>query len=67
MTAIAPTPVSHLKDADMRAAPAALMRSAQRAREIAARTGTPLIVTENGLLVAKAITLDMLALADPKK
>ena len=65
MNAIAPTPVSHLKDADMRAAPAALMRAAQRAREIAARTGTPLIVTQNGLLVAKAVTLDMIAPADP--
>lgn len=61
MNANAPAPVSRLKDADMRAAPAALLRAAQRAREIAARTGTPLIVTENGLLVAKAVTLDMTA------
>jgi hypothetical protein len=39
----------------MRAAPAALVRAAQRAREIAARTGTPLIVTLNGELVEKAV------------
>jgi len=61
LNANVPVPVSRLKDADMRAAPAALLRAAQRAREIAARTGTPLIVTENGLLVAKAVTLDTTA------
>jgi hypothetical protein len=55
-----PIPVSHLKDADMRAAPAALVRAGQRAREIAARTGTPLIVTQNGEVVEKAITADMI-------
>ena len=65
MNAIAPAPVSHLKDADMRAAPAALLRAAQRAREIAARTGTPLIVTESGLVVAKAVTFDMIAPVGP--
>jgi hypothetical protein len=65
LSTIAPTPVSHLKDADMRAAPAAMLRAAQRAREIAARTGTPLIVTENGLLVAKTVTFDMVAPIGP--
>jgi hypothetical protein len=64
---IASAPVSHLKDADMRAAPAALLRAAQRAREIAAHTGTPLIVTQNGKLVAKTVTLETIVLADPKK
>jgi hypothetical protein len=44
----------------MRAAPAALVRAGQRAREIAARTGTPLIVTQNGEVVEKAITADMI-------
>lgn len=54
-------PVSQLKDADMRAAPAALVRAAQRAREIAARTGTPLILAQNGKVVEKIITADMIA------
>jgi hypothetical protein len=54
-------PVSRLKDADMRAAPAALVRAGQRARELAARTGTPLIVTLNGDVVEKTITPDMIA------
>ncbi|MEQ1651121.1 MAG: hypothetical protein ABL897_01385 [Hyphomicrobium sp.] len=44
-------PISRLPDADMQAAPAALVRSAQRAREIAIRTGTPLIVSVNGKVV----------------
>ena len=36
--------VSHLPDADMQAVPKALTRAAQRAREIAERTGTELVV-----------------------
>ncbi len=59
-TTAIPIPISSLKDADMRAAPAALVRAAQRAREIAARTRTPLIVTQSGELVEKAITSDMI-------
>jgi DNA-directed RNA polymerase subunit K/omega len=39
----------------MQAAPAALARAAQRARELAARTHTPLVVTKNGKLVEKEI------------
>lgn len=48
-----PTPlnVSRLPDADMQAAPAALARAALRARELAARTGTPLVVVRDGRLV----------------
>ena len=38
--------VSHLPDADMQAAPKALLRAAQRAREIAERTGTELVVSD---------------------
>jgi hypothetical protein len=37
-------PVSHLPDADMQAAPAALLRAARRAREIARQTGTAVVV-----------------------
>lgn len=48
-------PTSHLADPDMQAAPAALVRAAQRAREMAARTHTPLIVSKNGRLVEETI------------
>jgi hypothetical protein len=51
MKAQPPLPVSKLPDADMQAVPAALARAAQRARELAARTGTPLIFVENGKLI----------------
>lgn len=37
-------PVSNLKDADMQAAPYALMRAAEKARRLAEQTGTPFIV-----------------------
>ena len=50
--------VSQLPDADMQAVPAALARAALRAREVAARTKTPLIVTENGEIVEKWIQAD---------
>lgn len=40
-------PVSNLKDADMRAAPAALMRAAEKARRLAERTGTPFVVRQS--------------------
>ena len=42
---------SYLQDADMQAAPAALARASQRARELAAKTGTPFVVIEAGKLV----------------
>jgi hypothetical protein len=48
--------VSRLADADMQAVPAALARAAQRAREIAAKTGTPLILTRDGKLVEEFVT-----------
>lgn len=50
--------LSQLPDADMQAVPAALARAALRAREVAARTRTPLIVTENGEIVEKWIKVD---------
>ena len=40
----------------MQAAPAALVRAARRAREHVARSGTPLVVSENGRVVEKAVT-----------
>lgn len=39
-------PISNLKDADMRAAPNALMRAAESARRLAERTGTPFVVRQ---------------------
>ncbi len=39
--------VSHLPDADMQAAPAALLRAAARAREIARQTQTGVVVVRN--------------------
>ena len=47
--------VSRLPDADMQATPAALARAAKSARELAARTGTPLIVVRDGKLVEVVI------------
>jgi hypothetical protein len=51
-----PTPISNLPDDDMQAAPLALVRAAQRAREIAAQTGTPLIVNRAGRVVECPVT-----------
>jgi len=50
--------VSHLPDADMQAAPRALLRAARRAREIARRTNTPLIIRRDGVLVEEWVTDD---------
>ena len=43
--------VSRLPDADMQAAPAALLRAGRRAREIARQTGTAVVVMRDGKLV----------------
>ena len=51
--------VSRLPDADIQATPAALARAAKSARELAARTGTPLIVVRDGKLVEVVIQHDM--------
>lgn len=47
---------STLPDADMQAAPKALLRAAQRAREIARQTNTPLVLIRNGVLVEEFVT-----------
>jgi LDH2 family malate/lactate/ureidoglycolate dehydrogenase len=44
-------PVSKLPDADMQAAPKALLRAARRAREIARQTGTAIVVVRDGQLI----------------
>lgn len=51
-------PVSRLPDADMQAVPKALMRAAQRAREIARRTHTPLVVRRDGHLIEEEVPAD---------
>lgn len=43
--------VSRSSDPDMQAVPIALMRAAQRARELARQTGTRLVVMHDGRLV----------------
>ena len=48
---VKPTLTSTLPDADMQAAPAALLRAAQRARELARTTNTAVVVMRNGELV----------------
>ena len=46
--------VSHLPDADMQTAPAALLRAAERAREIARQTQIGLVVVRNGVVVEES-------------
>lgn len=46
---------SHLPDADMQAAPRALLRAAQRAREVARRTNTKLVFIRDGVLVEESV------------
>ena len=43
-------PIQQYKDADLRGSYPALLRAAQRARELAARTGTRVIVSRNGVI-----------------
>ena len=42
---------SNLPNADMQAAPRALLRAAQRAREIARQTNTAIVIVRDGVLV----------------
>ena len=46
-----PIPVSKLTDPDMQAVPAALMRAARRAHQIAHQTGTGVVVMRDGEVV----------------
>jgi len=49
---------SRLPDADMQAAPRALLRAAKRAREIARQTGTALVIVRDGVLVEEPVGED---------
>jgi hypothetical protein len=46
---------SRLADPDMQAAPAALLRAALRARELARQTGSPLVIMRDGELVEEPL------------
>lgn len=47
-------PVSHSKDPDLQKAPQALMRAAEKARQLAEQTGTPFVsnIRTNGVSIA---------------
>ena len=56
---------SDLPDADMQAAPRALLRAARRAREIALETDTAIVIVRDGKLVEEKVTeLDVINDAD---
>jgi hypothetical protein len=44
-------PIEQARNSDLRGSAAALLRAAQRAREVAMRTQTALVVRRNGVLV----------------
>ena len=46
---------SKLANADMQAAPAALLRAARRAREIAWQTNTAIVIVRDGVLVEERV------------
>lgn len=46
---------SKLPDADMQGAPKAMLRASLRAREIARRTNTPIVVMREGALVEEIV------------
>jgi hypothetical protein len=43
-------PIASARDTDLRLSPIAMQRAAQRARELAAQTGTDIIVSRNGIV-----------------
>jgi hypothetical protein len=47
---------SKLPNADMQAAPRALLRAARRAREVARQTDTAIIVVRDGKLIEEKVT-----------
>ena len=49
---------SSLPDADMQGVPAALMRAALRAREIAHQTNTAIVYRKDGVLVEEKVTAE---------
>ena len=47
---------SRLPNADMQAAPRALLRAARRAREIARQTNTAIVIVRDGKIVEEPVT-----------
>ncbi len=45
-------PISHLKDTDMQKVPQALLRAAEKARQLAEQTGTQLVVRQTGVSIS---------------
>lgn len=45
-----PKPIETAHDADLRLSANAMRRAAQRARELAARTGTSIVVSDHGVI-----------------
>jgi hypothetical protein len=43
-------PIENARDADLRLSEVALQRAARRAREIAAKTGTTIVISRNGVI-----------------
>lgn len=56
-------PIETANDADLRAVPQALARAAHRAHELAARTGTRLVVVERDAVEGAAATAESTATA----
>ena len=52
---VSKAPVSQLPDPDMQAAPAALVRAALRARELARRTQTGVVILREGTIVEERV------------
>jgi hypothetical protein len=48
-------PVSQLPDSDMQAVASALLRAAQRARELARQTHTAVVIVRDGILVEESV------------
>jgi hypothetical protein len=43
-------PIEMARDADLRLSPRAMQRAARRARELAAQTGTAIVISHNGVI-----------------
>lgn len=61
--------IEKAQDADLRLSVAAMQRAAQRARELARKTGTAIVVSRNGIVVhlaPDAPELEALSVQEPR-
>lgn len=61
-------PIEQARDADLRCSSTALQRAALRAREVAMKTGTAIVVNHNGrleYLVPEALSADTIFVQEP--